>query len=264
MHIRYNIEKLGNILNDLSVLTGISIAFLDCDYNRLCGSIKENDFCQKMQKEEAYLKKCVCSDMDIIEKCKETKCFESHICYAGLYDAVLPVIVDNVTAGFIIMGRVRSDASPGKCLCVDNSEMKSLYNELPYFSTQQLQSLKTLLSSILFADAINFEIDELSEKIAEYVRNNLTEDLSVKALCRKFFVSKNNLYKCFKTCYGTTVNEYVISARITKARKLLAETKEPVFLICEEVGIGNYTYFCKCFKKKTGESPSEFRRKKLR
>ena len=260
MYIKYNIEKLGSILNDLSVLTGISIAFLDCELNRLCGSVKENDFCEKMQKNEEFLKKCICSDNDIIEKCNKTKCFENHICYAGLYDASLPVVVNGVTVGFIIMGRVRTDLSPKECFFTDSEELRKLYCELPYFSDSQLQSLKTLLPSILFADAINFELDEISEKMAEYIESNLTEDLSISNLCKKFFVSKNFLYKCFKEHYSTTVNEYIMSVRLKEAKKLLLKTKDPIFLICEKAGIPNYTYFCKFFKRRVGMSPVEFRR----
>lgn len=260
MQIRYNIEKLGSILNDLSVLTGISIAFLDCDYNRLCGSIKENDFCEKIQKKRSFMEKCVCSDSAIIEKCQESKCFESHTCYAGLYDAVLPVLKDGVIVGFVIMGRVRSDNSPGKCPLSDEGEMNKLYNELPYFSKEQLESLRTLLLSILFADAINVEPDEIASEIAEYISHNLTENLSINSLCEKFFISKNFLYKCFESHYTTTVNEYITSVRIKEAEKLLLKTKEPIFLICERVGIPNYTYFCKLFKKRKGMTPNEYRK----
>ena len=96
--------------------------------------------------------------------------------------------------------------------------------------------------------------------MAQYIENNLCKNLHIKELCGRFYVSKNYLYEGFKKYYGTTVNEYITRARINKAKRLLEETREPVSSICEAVGVSNYPYFCKLFKKWVGESPSEYRR----
>ena len=261
MQIIYNTAKLEKILSDLSVLTGISIAFLDKNRNRICGSIKENDFCEMIQKMDSFREKCYCSDMEILDRCRDSKCFESHFCHAGLYDAALPVVINGSIAGYIIMGRVRSADSPKECEVSDNEQLKKLYNELPFFSQPQLLSLKTLLPSILFADAISLELDGLGERIVEYIESNLCSSLSVDSICKTFFISKNHLYKYFRISHGTTVNEYITSLRMKKAGELLSRTSEPVYTVCEKVGIDNYTYFCRLFKKREGLTPLEYRRK---
>ena len=261
MQIIYNIEKLEQILRDLSVLTGISIAFLDKSRNRVCGSINENDFCEMIQKMDALKEKCCCSDTEILDRCRDSRCYESHFCHAGLYDAALPVIINGSIAGYLIMGRVRSAYSPVECNVSDNEQLRKLYNELPFFSESRLLSLRTLLPNILFADAISLELDELGERIIEYIENNLASDLNVNSICKTFFISKNHLYKYFKISHGTTVNEYITARRTEKAKELLTRTSEPIYSVCERVGIDNYTYFCRLFKKREGITPLQYRNK---
>ena len=261
MQIIYNTDKLERILSDLSVLTGISIAFLDKDRNRVCGSIKENDFCEMIQKNESLKEKCLFSDAEILERCRGSRCYESHFCHAGLYDAALPVVINGSIAGYLIMGRVRSAESPDECRVSDDEQLKKLYSELPFFSEPRLLCLKTLLPNILFADAISLELDELGEKITEYIDNNLSSALSVSSICKTFFISKNHLYKYFKISHGTTVNEYITLRRTEKAEELLRKTSEPIYSVCEKAGIDNYTYFCRMFKKRKGVTPTEYRKK---
>lgn len=262
MHIKYNIEKLEQILTDLSVLTGISLAFLDRDMRTVCGSVRDNDFCEMMQTLPGEREKCRISDEALLRRCHDTRNFECHICRAGLYDAALPVVLNDNVVGYVIMGRVRSPDSPDVCMYPGGEAIGKLYDALPYFSDRQLLSLRTLLPNILFTDAIHFELDELAERIAQYIEENISSELTVSSICKSFFISKNRLYKCFAIYYGTTVNEYITAVRLNKAKALLAGTEEPIYTICEKIGIDNYTYFCKLFKKVENTSPGQYRKMK--
>jgi two-component system response regulator YesN len=73
-------------------------------------------------------------------------------------------------------------------------------------------------------------------------------------------MSKNTLYALFREHLGATVTEYITGLRIDRAKRLLRETKDTVYEVAESVGIDNYTYFCKLFKKREGISPSEYRK----
>lgn len=260
MRIHYNVERLEEILKDLSVLTGITIDFCDNEGNCLCRHNKCTDFCTALQADENVRKRCKASDRILLEKCKKSGKYEHHLCHAGLYDSAMPIVKSGITAGFIIMGRIRSAASPTEFYSSEAPELSELYFHLPFFEEKQLESLRSLLSNILFSSAIEIEYNETVEKIARHIEENINSELSVESICTEFFISKNRLYKSFGEYYGCTVNEYITDLRIENAKSRLSETNEPIYAVCENVGIDNYTYFSKLFKKKTGLTPSEYRK----
>jgi YesN/AraC family two-component response regulator len=204
---------------------------------------------------------CMQSDEYILKKCAKSNQLEMHICHAGLCDAAMPVVKDGLVVGYLIMGRIRLENS--RCAFGDqDEELVSLYNELPLFNDEKIESIKTLLPNILFDNAIEVEYSPFISKISDYIKENLDKELSVEELCEKFHVSKNYLYRAFHHYYDQTVNDYITAKRIRKAEKLILATSAPIYKIAEDVGVKNYTYFCKLFKRMTGFTPTEFRKRK--
>lgn len=259
MNIRYNTQKLQQITDTLFVLTGISIAVLDTEYKFICNSTKQNDFCSCMQKNQISKARCRVSDEKLIQKSKKSRCFECHICHAGLYDAVMPLIKNDIIVGYVIMGRIRSGDSPKTVKSNVSISLKKMYEELPQFDDMQIDSIKTLIEEILFESAITVEFDKTIEQIGAFLSDNLTAKYTINDLCKRFCVSKNYLYSGFLKIFGTTVNDYAINLRIERAKELLSKGELRVYEVCERVGIDNYTYFCRLFKKKTGISPSKYK-----
>ena len=60
--------------------------------------------------------------------------------------------------------------------------------------------------------------------------------------------------------YGTTVNNYLISKRITRAKQLLRFTDMTVDEVSVAVGMGDANYFSRMFRKVEGISPREYRK----
>ncbi len=256
MEIRYNKERLRRVLEGFSVLTGLTIAFWDAEGNPLCGHSRPEDFCSRMQEKEGRAL-CAQCDARLVERCKKSGQVESHLCHMGLFDMALPVSKDGIPVGHLVMGRVRSPQSPKESPL---AELQEQYAQTPELNERQIQSIITLLPEILFERAIEFEELRGVEAAADYIRKNLQEDLSVETLCGKFFLSKNALYQGFRDQYHCTVNGYITEARIEQAKALLLQTDEPVYAVAARVGIENYTYFCKLFKKHTGKTPMEYRK----
>lgn len=259
MYIKYNREKIKEIIEDLSLLTGISISFLDNEYNTVCSCTNNLDFCSIYQSCDKNRKVCQLSDTKLLERCKSSGKYEFHICPAGLYDAAMPIIKSGITVGHIIMGRIRYTNSPKPQSISGNPLLSELYDKITLFSEEQLISLKNLLPNILFSNAITFEKNSFTE-ISAFIEKNLSMALNTELICNRFYISKNKLYKCFKKNCGYTVNEYIIMLRLNRATELLKNTSEPIYRICEAVGINNYTYFSRIFKKKIGTTPYEYRK----
>ena len=250
MQIVYDIPKLERILTDLSVLTDVRMGFCDSDGKQLINTSPRDDYCARLQKSKANLEKCRRSDADILDKCKKSGKLEKHICFAGLCDLAMPIKKQGTVAGYVIMGRI----------CTPETKQ---IPDMPRFSTEKLESFTDLLPQILFESAILLKQDSLLEQATGYIESNIDTELSVNCICNKLHVSKNCLYSVFHQNYGCTVNEYISKLRIDRAKHLLITTASTVFEISQAVGISNYTYFCKLFKKKEGVSPLEYRKNNI-
>ena len=96
--------------------------------------------------------------------------------------------------------------------------------------------------------------------VKEYLDEHYTEKIALDDLSEHFFINKFYLSKIFKETYGTTVNNYLISKRITRAKQLLRFTDMTVDEIGAAVGMEDANYFSRMFRKVEGISPREYRK----
>ena len=93
-----------------------------------------------------------------------------------------------------------------------------------------------------------------------YLDEHYTGKIALDDLSEHFFINKFYLSKIFKETYGTTVNNYLISKRITRAKQLLRFTDMTVDEVGAAVGMGDANYFSRMFRKVEGISPREYRK----
>lgn len=93
-----------------------------------------------------------------------------------------------------------------------------------------------------------------------YIDEHYAERLSLSGLAEQFFISRDYLGKRFKECFGTTVNGYILSARITRAKQLLRFSDKTIEEVGALTGMPDANYFSRTFKKVEGVSPGEYRR----
>ena len=98
-------------------------------------------------------------------------------------------------------------------------------------------------------------------KLKENIANNFTNgDFDLKEVNLELGVSKDYLRHCFKKVTGFTPLEYLMNMRIQQSKTYLIQNQHmPIEQIALECGFKDGYYFSRCFKKKTGVSPSEFR-----
>ena len=266
MTVKYDIERIKCIIDDICSITDMSICINDTKYNEIYSHETQNDtFCHMITKTKVGELKCNHSDRDMLERCTKEKRPVSHVCHAGVLDTVVPILKNGFVAGYIMLGRVRLKKDPEEIKellrwAKDPEEIAKHYENLTYLSQTQLDALIHLISHILFENAVEIDYDEFINYATDYIENNIAQDLSVKNLCKTLHVSKNILYKKFDDFYGCTVNEYITKRRLQKAERMLRDTKKNIAAISEEVGFCNYTYFSKLFRSYTGLTPSEYRK----
>jgi len=99
------------------------------------------------------------------------------------------------------------------------------------------------------------------EPVIEHIVTNYMKDINLDSLAHEFFISKFYLCKIFKKITGFTINEYLNSVRIKNAQKLILRGEYNFTEISEIVGYESITHFGRMFKKYTGLSPSQFKKK---
>ena len=267
MNIKYDIQKMKSIISDFANITGLSISLLDTDFKTIITyAYNTPEFCQKIQNCECGMQLCYHSDMDMLRECKRTRRFVSHVCHAGIIDSVMPIFKDMVISGYIMLGRIRPSEDIGDIyenvawMNESKETLRESYLKIAYLNPSQLESVSHLVSNSLFANAINIEFDKPLQVTLDYIAQNLNGDLSVTNLCRISHTSKNMMYRIFRETFGCTIDEYITSERINKAKLLLETTEKTVQEIGEAVGAENPAHFCRMFKKNTGISPSSFRK----
>lgn len=255
MEILYNIEALKNILYDFSELTGITLSVYDYNSNHLADCMHGSHFCIDVHRKigKAQCEKCA---KELVLKCQKSLKYEESVCFMGLYEACMPIIIDNVWAGHISIGGIRTENSVNTD-CFNYQKSPELFNTQPYYTKNQINALKNMLPKIIFNSAITFKYDNRLNEITDYIKNNLDKKLTIKHLSQKFHICKNSLYNLFEHHLSMTINEYITHARIEKAKTLMKKGVRGEML-ATETGIESYSYFCRLFKKQTNLSPTAF------
>ncbi|WP_197479844.1 helix-turn-helix transcriptional regulator [Paenibacillus swuensis] len=102
----------------------------------------------------------------------------------------------------------------------------------------------------------------IGQHIQKYIEANFERELSLADLARLVHVSPHHLAHVFKDETGMAPIRYVIHCRMEKAKSLLLETNLKVYEIAERIGYPNLTHFNQIFKKLSGVSPGEYRKKR--
>ena len=97
-----------------------------------------------------------------------------------------------------------------------------------------------------------------------YIDAHLSEELSVRELAARCFVSADHLTRMFKKKFGMTVSEYIQDKRISLAAELLRHKDLSISMVANTVGFGNYSYFTEQFKKRYGLTPREYQKREGR
>ena len=100
----------------------------------------------------------------------------------------------------------------------------------------------------------------LSDKIAEYLTNATTENISIEKLCEEFHFSKNHIINTFKQEYGMTPIIYLNELRLNHAEALIEATSNSLEQISLESGFQTYSHFYKMFLRRHGYSPEQWRK----
>jgi YesN/AraC family two-component response regulator len=101
--------------------------------------------------------------------------------------------------------------------------------------------------------------EQLLKKAFKVVKENISnEQFDIPFFCSELGVSRTMLFTKIKAWTNFTPNEFIHEIRMKRAAQLLEQNKINISQISYEVGFNNPKYFCKCFQKKFGETPTQY------
>ncbi len=144
-----------------------------------------------------------------------------------------------------------------KRILYENSNASKLSDEM-----EQLL-VKQLLITVYRCLTINFDntFDDMVVGIKRLFETEYHKQFTLKTLAKQYNQSVSSISHRFSEATGASIMEYLQSCRIANAKQMLAETDYNIGEIVERCGFSDNSNFSRTFKKLTGLSPSNFRKK---
>lgn len=98
-------------------------------------------------------------------------------------------------------------------------------------------------------------------RVVRYIDEHYTEEIRQDKLVRLAGMSATKLKNLYRQFTGCTITEYILGKKADHASHLLADTDLTIEEIAHQVGFDTVAGFSTSFKKKTGLSPSEYRKR---
>jgi AraC family transcriptional regulator len=99
--------------------------------------------------------------------------------------------------------------------------------------------------------------------ILEFIQQNLENEITIRELACKAYLSSDHFTRIFKKLIGQTPLDYINLKRVEKAQLLLATTNLSLKEILEKTGFNSPSYFNRIFKKLTDCTPLGYRKKQF-
>lgn len=106
---------------------------------------------------------------------------------------------------------------------------------------------------------INAIRNETFKNFLIILEDNFRRPLGVEFYAEKLFMSSRNLNLICQSIMNQSVSEMIETRKLTEAKNLLTSTHKSISEIGFELGFNEKSYFSNVFKRKSGQTPTEFR-----
>lgn len=272
MDFIYDHDKLLELMKNFHIITGIKTVVYDHELKIIAAfPYEECEFCSALSEVPEARKKCCNSTVEGCFLCQKRGSLNIYKCHAGLIEAVTPIRIGDIIVGYMMLGQVLAKAD--KDVKADEiisyaseyigKEAEFYFSSLVCKSDKEIKAASKIMESCVCDLLMNHIIEEGNGKVAfeliGYIKEHLSEDLSVNILCERFKISRNTLYRISDSYLGMPIARYIKKKRVEKAEELIKNGMS-VTDVSERLGFCDYGYFGKVFKAVTGKSPTDIKK----
>lgn len=276
--IRLDINRIREMLTNLQELTNLRFSLHTTGAQEIITVNRRSDFCNLICETQYGYQKCFNSDLKGIEMAKLLEKPYQYRCHAGLIDTTIPIYNRGELAAIILFGQILDD-SPiedqwrrSTQSCEWHTEMYSLkkaFYELPRLSSRAIRAayeiINTCVSEVRLSQLLSIEQMSDYERLTLYLKSNYAKALNAETIAGELSMSKSRLYRVVQEAGGgKSLNTLITEERVYAAKRLLKTSSAPVREIGAQVGILDYNYFTKLFRRYTGRTPRDYRAEKVR
>ena len=138
-----------------------------------------------------------------------------------------------------------------------NQYIENAYHSVDY-TILWLRQLLLDLESLTLEDNQDHPI---VKKVKKFIKDNIYSKLDRQTIAEHVYLSPDHVGRLFKKETGYTLVEYIISQKVEKAKELIDENSYTIGEIAQKLGYDNFSYFSEVFKKETGYSPTDYKRR---
>lgn len=108
-------------------------------------------------------------------------------------------------------------------------------------------------------DVQNGRSIEKIKLILSYISENYMHKITTSEAAAACYYSDSHFMRFFKAAMGESFIQYLNNYRLRIAVQLLLSTNESIIDIAAKTGFENLSYFNRCFKKRFGKTPGQYR-----
>ncbi|MCX2452510.1 AraC family transcriptional regulator [Pedobacter sp. PLR] len=177
---------------------------------------------------------------------------------------LIPKLFEKAKSGMLIQGKTKDHLAE---LMRSSIEVSNLDRIIIL-----LRILKTLAETDEYSTVVSgkngFYRSNESEtlrinKICTYTMTNYKNDITLEEIASLSNLSVTSFCRYFKLMTKKTYYDFLIEIRVSHACRFLIENKLPTEMICFDCGFNNVSNFYRHFKKVTGMTPLDYKRKYL-
>ncbi len=266
-------------------LFGVNLALVSPDGERVIIFDLEKrtqPFCDALGQTEAGRALCaMCDQKRFLEARRDAKMLR-YRCHAGLTEFIVPVLRDGETIALLQCGQVhdrRPTEAEWKVAKRDLVEagINSKPLRQPFWGNRVLAPerqrdllilLELIAQRLTHTDdhPLGAEPGQLQMQLGRavtFIEVHLAEQLTLPMIARAANVSTRGLTRLFKKQTGSSVVQFILRRRTSRACELLRRTERTCAEIAFEVGFGSVQHFNRIFRRLEGVSPRLWRQRAL-
>lgn len=97
------------------------------------------------------------------------------------------------------------------------------------------------------------------QRVKRFIELHACEALRLKDIAQEVGLSPFTTLREFRAATGKTPHAYLLELRLQRAQQLLKRSCAPIEAVARDCGFGDFAYFSRFFKRKTGFSPTAYR-----